>query len=200
MQRLHSSHKDNIVELDSRERPMRKRLIKQLFAQHDPALRRFLRGRSVPREEIEDVVQELFTRLMGLPRLEERMTDSAGSVRSFLLTMANNLIVDRQRMRQTRRTYALTQREIEGDQAEERTPERIVAAQLELEAIRAVILGMPLDWRVALALHRFGNMTYEQISVHMGVTKRQVKRYLRRAMQRIYQARRKIEAAGEQSC
>ena len=200
MHRLYSPRTDNIVELDASNRPERKRLVEQLFAQHDPALRRFLRGRSIPREETEDLVQELFMRLLGLPQLEERMTDSAGSVRSFLLTMANNLIVDRQRQRRTRNAYAQEQRDVKGEEAEERTPERIVTAQLELAAIRTVILRMPLNWRVALALHRFRNMTYAAIALHMGVTERQVKRYLWQAMRRLRKARKKIEAAGERSC
>ena len=95
--------------------------------------------------------------------------------------------------------YAQAQRQLEAGRAEERTPERIVAAQLELEAIRAVIQEMPLNWRVALALQRFRNMSYEKIALHMGVTVRQVERYLYRAAQRLHKARRKIEAAGEQS-
>ena len=179
---------DNIIALASRENPGRRQLVEQLFAHHAPAVRLFLRGRSVPQEQIDDVVQELFTRLLGVKRVEERMTEASGSVRSFLLTMANNLIVDRQRKRQVRNAYADAQREIERARMDEHSPERIVAAQLELEAIRAVILDMPLNWRVALVLQRFRNLSYEEIALHMGVTVRQVERYLRRAMRRIHKA------------
>ena len=200
MHRSYSPHKDNIVELNSRERSARERLIEQLFVQHDPALRRFLRGRSLPREETEDVVQELFTRLLRLPRLEERMTDSAGSVRSFLLTMANNLIVDRHRHWRTQSAYEQEQRNLEGEAADERTPERIVAAQLELEAFRRVILKMPLRWRVAFVLRRFRNMRHKDIALHMGVTVNQVDHYLRRAMRRIHKAQQMIEKTGERLC
>ena len=86
------------------------------------------------------------------------------------------------------------------ERREERTPERIVAAQFELEAIKAVILGMPLNWRMALVLQRLRNMSYEDIALHMGVTVRQVERYLGQAARRLHKARRKIEAAGEQPC
>lgn len=197
MRRFLTPRNDNVVDLAASERPGRKQLVDELFAQHASALQRFLRCRSVRPEETDDVVQELFTRLMGVKRLEDRMTDSAGSVRSFLLTMANNLLVDRQRKRRVRAVYAATQRGNESALKDERTPERIVAAQLELEAIRAVILRMPLQWRVALALQRFRNMTYHEIALHMGVTTRQVERYLWRAARRLHKARRKIEAAGE---
>ena len=200
MNRLLTSRNDNVIDLASRERPSRRQLVEQLFAHHSPAVRLFLRGRSVPQEQIDDVVQELFTRLLGVKRVEERMTEASGSVRSFLLTMANNLIVDRQRKRQVRNAYADAQREIERERMDEHSPERIVAAQLEMEAIRAVILDMPLNWRVALVLQRFRNLSYEEIALHMGVTVRQVERYLRRAMRRIHTAQRKIQTAGERSC
>ena len=197
---MHTSRNKKIIELESRDRPGRKRFVEQLFERHAAALRRFLRGQSVPPEEVDDLLQELFTRLMGMARLEERMTDASGSVRSFLLTMANNLIVDRQRRRQVRRAYADTQRELEREPLDEHSPERIVAAQLELEAIRSVILDMPLNWRVALILQRFRNMSYEEIALHMGVQVKQVDNYLVRALRRLRKARKKIEAAGENLC
>lgn len=197
MNSLLTSGGDKVVDLAARERPGRKQLVEQLFAQHAAAVRLFLRARAVPHEQIDDVVQELFTRLMGVERVEERMTDASGSVRSFLLTMTNNLIVDRQRRRRVRSAFAQEQREIGAVRVEERTPERVVAAQYELEAIMAVLLDLPSHWQVAFVLQRFRNMSYKDIALHMGVKVSQVQYYLRRAMQRIHKARRRIEAAGE---
>ncbi len=200
MRRFRTTRNDNIIELGSRERPARKQLVEQLFAQHGRALRVFLRGRSARLEEIEDVVQELFTRLMSAHGLEEKMTDATGSNRSYLMSMASGLISDRRRKRRVRIAHAEAQVEIEAEHVDERTPERIVAAQLELEAIRTVILSLPLNWRVALLLQRLRNLSYEQIALRMGVSVRQVERYLYRATRRLHKARRKIEAAGEKSC
>ena len=197
MSRPIASRKDNIVSLASRERPERRRLVEQLFDEHARALRLFLMGWSVPQDQVDDLVQELFTRLMGVDGLEQKMSARTGSNRSYLLTMANNMIVDRQRKSQVRKAYLAEQREIEPRRMDERTPERIVAAQLELEAMRSVIRNMRLNWRVAFVLQRFGNMSYEDIAIHMGVTVRQVERYMVRAMRRIREERRKIEAAGE---
>ena len=197
---LIAPRKNNVIDLASRERPGRKQLVEQLFDQHTGALRLFLRGRSVPQDQIEDLVQELFKRLMSVDRLEEKMSDSTGSSRSYLLTMANNMIAERQRKLRVRNAYAAAQRGIESERIDDRTPERIVAAQLELEAMKAVIKDMRLNWRVAFVLQRFRNMSYEDIALHMGVTKKQVDNYIVRAMRRIREARRKIEAAGERSC
>ncbi|MDE0412969.1 MAG: sigma-70 family RNA polymerase sigma factor [Gammaproteobacteria bacterium] len=186
--------------LASRKRPGRRQLVEQLFDQHARALRLFLLGWSVPQDQVDDLVQELFARLMDVDRLEEKMSDRTGSNRSYLLTMANNMIVDRARKSKVRKSYIAEQRVAAPQLTEERTPERIVAAQLELEAMRSVISNMRLNWRVAFVLQRFGNMSYEDIAIHMGVTVRQVERYMVRAMRRIREERRKIETAGEPSC
>lgn len=191
---------DNIIDLPPCERTQRRQLVGQLFDDHAHALRRFLRGWSFPKEQIDDLVQELFARLMVVDRLEEKMSASTGSGRSYLLTMANNMVVDWRRKLRVRYTYAATQREVEAERVEEHTPERIVGAQLELEAMRAVIRDMRPKWRMAFVLQRFGNMSYAEIASHMGATERQVERYLRHAMRRIREARDKIDGAGEMSC
>ena len=188
---------DDIIDLASQPRPGRKRLVEQLFDQHAQALRLFLRGRSVPRDQVEDVVQELFTRLMGVARLEEKMSDSTGSNRSYLLTMANNHLVNRRRRHKLRSDYAEAQRGVGRAHMDERTPERIVAAQLELEAMKAAIMDMPLNWRVAFILQRFRNMSYEEIALHMGVRVKQVDNYIVRAMRRIRKTQRKMKSGGE---
>ena len=200
MRRSSAPRNDNIVELGSRDRRARRQLVEQLFAQHGRALRVFLRGRSVRPEEIEDVVQEVFTRLMGVRGLEEKMTAETGSNRAYLKSMASGLISDHWRKQRVRTAYAYTQEEIDSERLDERTPERVVAAQLELEAIREVILNLPLNWRVALLLQRLRDMSYEQIALHMGVSVRQVERYLYQATRRLHKARRNIETTGEHSC
>ena len=200
MSRTYISRNDNIIDLASQAKPGRKRLVRRLFDEHARALRLFLRGRSVPPDQVEDVVQELFARLMSVPRLESKMSDSTGSSRSYLLTMANNLLVNRRRKRQLRKAYAEEQQEINREGIDERTPERIVAAQLELVAMKAVIMAMPLNWRVAFILQRFRNMSYEEIALHMGVQVKQVDNYIVRAMRRIRNTQRKKRGAGEQSC
>jgi len=191
---------DNIIDLASAQQSSRRRLVQALFERHAGAVRLFLRARSVGPDEIEDLLQELFTRLMSAHRLEEKMADSTGSSRSYLLTMANGLMVDRWRKEQVRNAYAEAVRDVDQGHTDEHSPERIVAAQMELEAIKAVILDMPLNWRVALLLQRLRNMSYEDIALHMGVQVKQVDNYLVRALRRLRKARRKIEAAGERPC
>ena len=157
----------------------------------------FLNGRLVPPDQIDDLVQDLFARLMKVRHLEEKMSASSGSNRSYLLTMANNMVVDMQRKARIRSNYVARQQGLDSGQVDERTPEEIVAAQMELEAMRAVILEMRPRWRQAFVLHRFRNMSYEDIALHMGITVKQVENCIAQAMKRIRKARRRIESAGQ---
>ena len=186
--------------MPSRKRPERRQLVEQLFKRHARALRFFLRGRTVPREQVDDITQELFAHLMEVNGLERKMSDSRGSNRSYLLTMANNMLANRHRRSRVRRAYSAAQLAVERERKEEHSPERIVEAQLELEAIKAVILDMRPHWRAAFVLHRFHNMNYGEIAVYMGLTRKQVEHYILRALRKLRSARRKIRAAGEDWC
>lgn len=186
--------------MPSRKKPERRRLVEQLFERHARALRFFLRGRTVPPDQIDDITQELFAHLMVVNGLEKKMSDSSGSNRSYLLTMANNMLANKHRKLRVRRAYSAVQLAVESERTEEHSPERIVEAQLELEAIKAVILDMRPHWRAAFVLHRFHNMNYEEIALYMGLTKKQVEHYILRALGKLQSARRKIQAAGEDWC
>ena len=187
--------KDNVVRLAARAKPGRQRLVEQLFGRHAQALRFFLKGRLIPDDEIDGLVQDVFARLMTVDRLEEKMSESTGSNRAYLLTMANNLAVDRQRRSTRKKAYYAAQKGLERERMDERTPEQIVAAQLELEAMKAVILRMRPAWRQAFVLHRFRNMTYDDIARRMGMTVKQVENCIAQAMKRIRKARQKLDAS-----
>lgn len=87
------------------------------------------------------------------------------------------------------------QKGLESGGIDERTPEEIVAAQLELEAMKAVIMAMRPRWRQAFVLHRFRNMSFEDIALQMGITVKKVENCIAQAMRRVRKARRKIESA-----
>ena len=109
-------------------------------------MRLFLRGRTVRREQIDDITQDLFAHLMVVNGLERKMSDSSGSNRSYLLTMANNMLANKHRKSQVRRAYSAAQLAVERERKEEQSPERIVEVQLELEAIKAVIPDTRTRW------------------------------------------------------
>lgn len=187
------SGKNNVIDLTRRKHSNRQQLIERLFNEHGDALCLFFRGRLVPADEIEDMVQELFSRLIGVSGLESKMSASTGSNRAFLLTMANNMLVDIQRRQAVRRDYHMQQQNVEANKVNEITPEVIVAAHRDLDAVKSVIMGLRPTWRKAFVLNRFKMMSYREIAEHMDVTVKQVESYIAQAMSRLRKAERLLK-------
>lgn len=53
--------------------------------------------------------------------------------------------------------------------------------------IEQALLALPMNQRTALVLHVTKDLTYPQIATHMGMTRRQVKRYLAKTYERLRQ-------------
>lgn len=166
----------------------RHQLLIRLYEEYGVPLQRFLRCHGVRREDLEDISQEVFTRLLEFDDLETRMASRSGSNIAFIFTMANNLLVDAFRRKKVRQAHELEERELSVDRNYEVTPERNVAASRELETIKKVIMAMRPTWRKAFILSRFKNMSYREISVSMDVSIRQVENYISQALSRLRKA------------
>ncbi|WIO73627.1 RNA polymerase sigma factor [Porticoccaceae bacterium LTM1] len=183
---------DNVINLSSRQKQGRQQLVKQLFDEYAPMIRRFYLARLMPEDEVDDLVQELFSRLIALDGLEMKMSPETGSNLSFFLTMANNMVVDLQRKAMTRKDYVVREKNSEAERVNEQTPEVIVSALRDLEAMKSVILRMRPAWRKAFILSRFNNMSYQDIAEYMDVTLKQVEHFISQAMAKIRKAERKL--------
>ena len=192
--------KGNVVDFTER-RETSDQVLERLFSQHEAALRTFVRRRLGSVEEIEDVVQEVFARLARLGDLHTRIQAGKGDGRSYLFTVANNLIVDQERRKTLQRQY--DNQTDEGDLVTEVTPETIVATDRELEIIKQVIMNLKPSWRRAFVLNRFHYMSYREVAEHMGITIKQVESYMAQALVKLRDAERAMEnavreGAGEQ--
>ena len=94
----------------------------------------------------------------------------------------------------------MSRRGHEVEPVDERTPEQIVAAQMELEVMKSVIMEMRPTWRQAFVLHRFRNLRYEDIALEMGMTVKQVENAIAQAMKRIRKAKRRMDKVGSKLC
>ena len=189
--------KSDVVDLTRRLRLSRKQLLERLFEEHACALRNFARGHMVQEDELGDIVQEVFSRLIRMDDLEERMDTRTGNNRSFLLTIANNIIVDQVRKKEVRRNYSINQGCIEGDKVCEITPEASVAACRELSVVKQVIMDMRPTWRRAFILNRFKYLSYREVADVMGVSHKQVEHYMAKAIDKIRQTERFLNKHGE---
>jgi RNA polymerase sigma-70 factor (ECF subfamily) len=90
------------------DRDLDDRLLTVLYAGHSDAVRRFVAGRVVDAQQREDVVQETFVRAW---RNIDRIDVDNGNPRSFLFTIAQNVVVDQWRS-QRRRGETLVDRDV----------------------------------------------------------------------------------------
>lgn len=184
--------KPKVVNLASHRGTVSQQVLVRVFEEHGRALRTFIRRRIGPQEEPEDVIQEVFARIAKLDDLEARMSNTQGSVRSYLFTTANNLMVDMERHKEHERRYSAEQFPYEKEKVVEVTPESILESEQELEYLKSVIAEMRPHWRKVFLLHRFKNMSYRQIADAMNINVKQVENYMAQAMSRIREAGRKL--------
>lgn len=176
---------------DSRQ-AARKRLLEQLFEEHGHALRVFLKARIWRRDDIDDLVQELFLKLADRDDLETCISPQSGSNRGFLLTCAINLIVDRQRKRKRRQRLDDQHQAMEPG-ATNVTPEQIMESSQELQRIMDAIHALRPNWRKAFVLNRFHHLSYPEIAVAMGVSTKQIQKFMSKALQRLREVAAQIE-------
>ncbi len=158
-------------------KPGSSRLVSTFYEMED-TLRLYILKRLSVEEEAQDILQELFLRLIGL---EEK--DPIRNRRSYLFEIAHNLTVDRIRKNNRERVRFDSELMDSLDMAsEQQTPEQITHDRQRFSELMAVMNDMPENWRKALIMHRWENRTYSEIGEYLGVTHHAVKKYLSKAI------------------
>jgi RNA polymerase sigma factor (sigma-70 family) len=127
----------------------------------------------------EDVTQEVFVYLWRCP---DRFDASRGSLRSWLGVLAHHRSVDRVRAesRQARRELqieasALVVNDIDYD----------VSATWLANRVRGALEQLPADQKEAVVLAYFGDRSYRQVAVELGIPEGTVKSRVRLALRRL---------------
>lgn len=139
-------------------------------------------GRRAPRQEVEDLVQDVALRLHA-------RTIGAGEAIAhpggYVLTVARSVLADRHRA-ESSRSHALHETlEDRHHPVEVLSPERVVAARQELAQVMQMLHDLPERTRQAFVLHRFEETTYPQIARHMGISVSAVEKHIMRAMRKL---------------
>jgi RNA polymerase sigma factor (sigma-70 family) len=143
--------------------------------EHDGALRRFLRRWMSDPQEISDVTQEVYLRLMrgGSPG---KLSDNA---RAYVFTTAVNLVRDRKRRARARHLdQHVPLEEAESVRCPTQSPEETTQWLQQVELLKAALRGLEPRYRQVFVLHKIQNRTYPEIARELGVCVRTVERYL----------------------
>lgn len=142
------------------------------------ALRQKQRGKISA--DAEDVAQDACVRALGLAE-----PDAVREPVRYLLRIARNLFVDRQRRKSREAAIFHSLDGIETRAPDASDPERILAGKQELQIVLAAIDSLPPRCREAFTLHRFHALSYAAIARRMGVGTGTVEKHIAEAMLRL---------------
>ena len=118
----------------------RQQALDRLYDEHAGALRRFITVRVAGNLDVEDLVQEVYARLARMDAVPERLPAGRRSTRAFLLTVANRLVIDRERHRGVRREHDERLRLLQDqDDTGFPSPESIMLVRDDLDAVASAI-------------------------------------------------------------
>ncbi|MCV6605661.1 MAG: RNA polymerase sigma factor [Porticoccaceae bacterium] len=174
--------KSNVIGLNERRSETNSQVLERLFRDHGRALRTFLIGRVQAKEDLDDIIHEVFARLAKISNLAQKLAANRKDNRAFLFTSVNNYIIDQERRKVLERRYQREQQQQEGYLVVELSPEKIASSSEELELIKSAIGRLPSTWRQAFILSRFDHLSYQQIADRMGISVKTVEKYITRAL------------------
>ena len=153
-------------------------------AQRAAALRaslgRYFKRRIGSSPDVEDLVQEVFTRIAA--RDSTRSIDNLGS---YVFQVAASVLADRHRRRVVRHADDHIVFNVELHSAEDFDPDRILGGKEELRAAIAALLCLPERTRTIFFLHRMEGHRARDIAAQLGISVSAVEKHMVRAVQHL---------------
>lgn len=151
---------------------------------HEPEVRGWLRRhvRSLTAADIDDVIQEAYSRLYGADLGE------IASGRSYLFTVIRNLLHERVRHARIVPMERLSEIEALRIPSEEPGLERRIAARQELTRLEQIVEALPEQCRRAFQMQKFRSMSVREIAAAMQITEKTVAKHLATALVKVSRA------------
>jgi RNA polymerase sigma-70 factor (ECF subfamily) len=144
------------------------------------SLTRFFRRRVRDSADVEDLVQEVFTRIVA--RDDTRPVDNLGG---YVFQTAASVLADRGRRRSSRHADAHEQFDPEHHGDKEFDPERVLSGKESLRAATAALLSLPERTRTIFVLHRLEGYKHREIAAQLGISVSAVEKQIIRAVQHL---------------
>jgi RNA polymerase sigma-70 factor (ECF subfamily) len=141
-----------------------------------PALMRYFQRRTASVSDAEELVQELFLRLLRRADLF-----ALENLDGYVFEAAANLARDRVRRQKARGGRHIDIADIEAA-TDEPSPEQVVDARKRLDLMLVALDGLPPRARTIVILRRFENLTYRQIAERLDISVSAVEKHMVRSM------------------
>ncbi len=138
-------------------------------------------------EDARDAAQEIFIRVFKtLPGFDLR-----ADFTTWLYRVATNVCLDQLRRRHRERLCSLPARDESGSQdrlQDDRAgPEELLLDKERQQAVRRAVADLPDEYRVALVLHHYQQLSYRQVAACLDLTEKTVATRIHRAKLRLRQ-------------
>lgn len=142
---------------------------------HEPALRAWLRRKSLVDLDVEDVIQETYTRLVA--------ADSVAHIRdtrSYLFQIAGSVVIDAIRRRKVVSLSSVPDLDYLGVASDAPSPEQQVIARDELQRLATMIARLPGKVRDVFALRRIQGLSQREVAERLGLAESTVEKHMSR--------------------
>jgi len=177
MQRHVTRAADAAQSPDSMEPSARTCAYDELNARYRGVLLTFFLRRTGSYSEAEDLVQDVFVRL-----LDATPDGDPPGGHSFIFTVASNLLKDRHRRDAVRSRYRASAEHIESARSDPLTPERIVISKYEVERASAALNEVGERSKEIFILYRFEGMSQRDIASRFGISVSAVEKHVARVL------------------
>ncbi|WP_354298397.1 RNA polymerase sigma factor [Phenylobacterium koreense] len=148
-------------------------------------LAQYFRRRIPDPSEVDDLVQEVFARIVA--RDSDEPIQHLGG---FVFQIAARVLADRGRRRFARKANAHVVFDAERHAEEDFDPYRILAGKQELRAATEALLGLPPRTRRIFILHRLEGRKSREVADQLGISVSAVEKHMVKAMQHLSSVRR----------
>lgn len=141
-------------------------------------LRRFFQKRRIPRDDVDDLIQDVFVRLAARPNIE-----SMERLEAYLFTTAANLLHDRHRREVSHATHAHEpfDESLHDHLVQTDGPERALLATQVIARLVDALFELPERTRVAFVLYHVEDYPHAEIAKRLGIAVSTIEKHMARA-------------------
>jgi RNA polymerase sigma-70 factor (ECF subfamily) len=159
------------------EENRKRTLFDALYRKYSSALRKFLVRRHVSRDDVADIVQETYCRV-----LKSRDVETIEHPKAFLFQVANNVVRNAAKHRRSgMEDDAVDIESVEADD-ERPSPYRRLKGEQELAIVRAALEELAPKCREVFVLNRFENLSYSEIAAELDLSVSMIEKYVSQAL------------------
>ena len=142
---------------------------------HEPHLRAWLRRRSLGGLEIEDVIQETYTRLVAAESIAH-----VHDAKSYTFQIASSVVIDHLRRMKVVPISSVPDLDYLEVVSDEPSPERQVIDRDELGRLAHMIAGLPGKVRDVFTLRRVHGLSQREVAERLGLSESTVEKHMAR--------------------